>query len=147
MLTKDGPKVLEFNCRFGDPEAQVILSLLESDLVELMLASLEEGGLSRIPPPQFMKDMFAVCVVLAADGYPSKAVTGAAIDGIPFAQKYCNIYHAGTKRTENGFEVAGGRVLNTVGLHRSLDAATRSVYDLAQKISWPGMQMRTDIGL
>ena len=146
MLTPAGPKVLEFNVRFGDPECQAILARLESDLLEAILATctgrLAEHEL-RFSPKS------SCCVVLASAGYPENPKTGDAIHGIEDAEAMdgVQVFHAGTKRTPIGQIVtAGGRVLNVVAVADSPSEARELAYQAAAKISFAGMQFRTDIG-
>lgn len=149
MLTADGVRVLEYNARFGDPEAQAILVRLETDLAEIFHAVAHSTlGASKI---SWSKDASA-CVVLAARGYPQHAETGAEIKGIEGLDKISNndnvqIFHAGTTLDDAGaWRVAGGRVLNVTATGETLDAALDSCYETVGKISWDGMQYRRDIG-
>jgi phosphoribosylamine--glycine ligase len=142
MLTPDGPRVLEFNVRFGDPETQVVLPRWEGD-VAAVLAAAAAGRLEDVPPPAFSADA-AVCVVLAAPGYPSAPELGAPIAGLsstaawPGVQVYC----AGVG---DGLVTAGGRVLGVAATGADIEAARRQVYDAIPAVSWPGMHYRTDI--
>jgi phosphoribosylamine--glycine ligase len=143
MLTEDGPRVLEFNARWGDPEAQVLLPLLESDLVEIMLACIE-GRLS--PDLVHWRDNAALGVVLAAEGYPGRPRTGDPVilpDTLP-AQTL--VFHAGTAERNGQIVTAGGRVLTAVGLGATLEQAHQQAYALADQIMFAGRQMRHDIG-
>ncbi|MCB9846693.1 MAG: phosphoribosylamine--glycine ligase [Phycisphaeraceae bacterium] len=146
MLTHAGPKVLEFNVRFGDPETQPLLSRLKGDLLELMLATasgrLHEGSIG-------WDDRSACCVVLASDGYPSKPRTGVPIQGVEIAEAMPEvvIHHAGTRRDSSGLLLtSGGRVLNVTGLGATLAAARTRAYEAVSKIHFEGMQYREDIG-
>jgi phosphoribosylamine--glycine ligase len=141
VLTGEGIKVLEFNCRFGDPEAQVILPRLEGNLGELLLACVE-GDLTRHPPHWSPKA--AVDVVLAAQGYPEAPRTGDAIGGLAEAQAIPGVvvFHAGTAP---GPVTHGGRVINAVGIGVDLATARQRAYRAAQVIDFPGKQSRTDI--
>src|ERR687892_1707430 len=122
MLTDSGPKVLEFNCRFGDPETQAVLPRLRSDLLELCLASREPGGLAGMSAE--FDDDWAVTVVLASAGYPASSSKGDVIHGLDEASgPGVEVLHAGTARREDGFVTAGGRVLNVTGLGPTPDAA------------------------
>ncbi|MBV6495197.1 MAG: phosphoribosylamine--glycine ligase [Acidobacteria bacterium ACB1] len=146
MMTANGPMVLEYNVRFGDPETQVILVRLETDLVDICEAMLS-GQLDKIDI-SWTKGSSA-CVILASEGYPGKARTGDVINGLSEAAKTPNsvIFHAGTGRDAAGnFVTAGGRVLGVTAVGASLDAALASAYEAVSKISWPGMQYRKDIG-
>ena len=147
MLTDDGPKLLEFNARFGDPETQVLLPLLESDLVELMLA-VAQGRLGEIRP--VWSDGAAVSVVLASAGYPGAYETGFPISGIEAAERMdgVRVYHAGTRADDAGRVLTdGGRVLDVTACAPSFEAARDLAYAACEKISWEGMRYRGDIGL
>jgi phosphoribosylamine---glycine ligase len=146
LMVRDGDaKVLEFNCRFGDPETQAVLPRLRSDLLDLCLASREPGGLAGARAE--FDDGWAVTVVLASAGYPASSSKGDAITGLDEAAAVdeVEITHAGTARERGELVTAGGRVLNVTGLGRSPDDARRRAYDAARRISFNGMQMRTDI--
>jgi len=145
MWTEEGPKVLEYNVRFGDPEAQVLLPRLKTDLVELILACLE-GRLDRV---DLAWDTRAcACVVLASKGYPTQYDIGREITGLRAADDLPNslIFHAGTKKEGEKIYTAGGRVLNVVGLGDSLKEALDCAYRLAEIIQFDGKQYRRDIG-
>ncbi len=141
MLTVDGPKVLEFNCRFGDPEAQVILPLLESDLGEAMLAVL--AGES---PRLTWRSGHAVCVVPASGGYPGSHTTGHPIHGLDSLPRDVVVFQAGTRLEGSRVVTAGGRVLNVVGLGETRQQAVDRAYAGVSRIAFEGMQFRTDIG-
>ncbi|GIV07660.1 MAG: phosphoribosylamine--glycine ligase [Fimbriimonadales bacterium] len=144
MVQDEQPYTLEFNCRFGDPETQVLMPLLESDLVELALATIT--GRLHETPLQF-SDRAAVCVVLASGGYPHEYRTGLPIEGLEAASQLPNvqIFHAGT-RTEGGRIVtSGGRVLNIVGLGATLTEARENAYRAVAQIQFEGMHYRSDI--
>ena len=146
MMTDKGPKVLEYNVRFGDPETQSILVRLESDLVEICEAMIE-GRLNEVEIK--WKEGNSACVILASEGYPAKARTGDVINGVDDAAALpdITIFHAGTSRNENGDLItAGGRVLGVTSVGDDLDKALTKAYEAAGKISWPGMQYRRDIG-
>ena len=145
MMTADGPRVLEYNCRFGDPETQAVLPRLRSDLLELCLASRVDGGLTGVRG-EFDED-WAVTVVLASAGYPASSSTGDAIRGLEQASEMegVEITHAGTARRDGEIITAGGRVLNVTGLGPSAADARQRAYDAAERISFMGRQMRTDI--
>jgi phosphoribosylamine---glycine ligase len=145
MLTESGPKVLEYNCRFGDPETQAVLPRLRSDLVGLCLATRTEGGLAGLEAA--FGDDWAVTVVLASAGYPESSSKGYVIDGLDEASALegVEITHAGTARGDGETVTAGGRVLNVTGLGATAADARRRAYDAAELISFDGKQMRTDI--
>jgi phosphoribosylamine--glycine ligase len=145
MLTESGPKVLEFNCRFGDPETQAVLPRLGSDLVGLCLATRTEGGLAGLEAA--FGDDWAVTVVLASAGYPESSSKGDEIHGLDEASALegVEITHAGTARRDGEIVTAGGRVLNVTGLGATAAEARRRAYDAAELISFDGKQMRTDI--
>lgn len=143
MLTAHGPRVLEFNARFGDPETQALLPLLESDLLEIMLASLEAG---LRPDLVRWRAGAAVCVVLAAQGYPEQPRRGDAITLPEPLPEQTLLFHAGTARQDGQLVTAGGRVLNAVGLGESFATARARAYALAERIHFAGKQMRHDIG-
>ncbi len=142
MLTPEGPKVLEFNARFGDPEAQVVLPLLENDLVELAL-KVAEGRLGGTGL-RWRKGA-AACVVLAAPGYPEAPRKGIPLE-IPKPPEGVLLFHAGTRRGPGGLETGGGRVLNVVGLGRDLREALEQAYAFIPRIGFPGAVYRRDIG-
>ncbi len=144
MLTRDGPKVLEFNCRLGDPETQVVLPRLETDLLEL-LAGAAAGAVPTAPVR--WTTTAAVDVVLAAPGYPEAPTTGAAITGVGAAASRTDalVFHAGTRLTDGELVTAGGRVLNVVGLGDDVAAARKAAYAAAEDIEFTGKQYRTDI--
>ena len=141
MITADGPQVLEFNCRFGDPEAQVILPLLEGNLGEAMLATIE----GRPPELRWSEDA-AVCAVAASGGYPGAYKTGIPIRGIEHVPAPAFVFHAGTAVRGGRLVTAGGRVLNVVGTGSTLEDARASAYAGLSTIHFEGMQFRTDIG-
>jgi phosphoribosylamine--glycine ligase len=141
MLTEAGPRVLEFNARFGDPETQAVLPRLRSDLVELLEASARPGGLAGVEP-EWSSD-WAVTVVLAAGGYPGDYAKGDEITGLDGLD--AEVFHAGTAESEGRIVTAGGRVLNVTGLGPSAAAARERAYEAARKIEFNGKQMRTDI--
>ncbi|MCX7732420.1 MAG: phosphoribosylamine--glycine ligase [candidate division WOR-3 bacterium] len=145
MLTDDGPKVLEFNCRLGDPEAQAILPLFEGDFAEVC-RQCAEGGLSGqdadIPPA----DRWALCVVLASKGYPGSYEKGLPISGEVEDGENLLVFHAGTRMENGRLVTSGGRVLAVTGLGRSLPEARQRAYYGVGRIHFPGMQYRHDIG-
>jgi phosphoribosylamine--glycine ligase len=145
MITADGPKVLEFNVRFGDPETQAVLRRLDSDLLDLCLASREPGGLLGAAA-SFSED-WAVTVVLASAGYPASSSKGDAISGLDAAAAVegVEVTHAGTALAGGEVVTAGGRVLNVTGLGPTPAEARRRAYDAADLIEFEGKQTRTDI--
>jgi phosphoribosylamine--glycine ligase len=145
MLTDAGPKVLEFNSRFGDPETQAVLPRLRSDLLELCRASREPGGLAGLDA--VFGDDWAVTVVLASAGYPASSSKGDVIHGVEEASALegVEVTHAGTARRNGALVTAGGRVLNVTGLGPTAGDARRRAYDAAELIIFEGRQMRTDI--
>jgi phosphoribosylamine---glycine ligase len=146
MITDEGPKALEFNCRFGDPETQALLPRIETDLLELMVACVEEdlGGREISWSPEK-----AVCVVLASEGYPESPTTGDEISGLEdlFGLPGVRVYHAATRLQESRLYTAGGRVLNVVGTGDSIIEARARAYAAVELIDFPGKQYRTDIAL
>ncbi len=144
MLTDDGPTVLEFNCRLGDPETQVLVPLLEDDLLELVMGA-ATGDVG--PASLRWRPGAAVDVVLAAAGYPESPQRGALISGIAAAaaMEGVHIFHAGTARSGDGLVVNGGRVLNVVGVGPDLAGARERAYAAAGVVDFDGMQYRTDI--
>jgi len=144
MVTKDGPKVLEFNARFGDPETQVYLMRLENDLVELLDAS-TGGTLGKIELK--WSDLASVCVVMASGGYPGNYAKGKPITGLVEAAQLPDIkvFHAGTALAGGAIVTNGGRVLGVTALGRSLKTAQAAAYAAVQKIHFEGAQFRRDI--
>ncbi len=144
MITADGPKVIEYNCRFGDPETQVVLPLLKSDLLTVMLAT-THGTLAETDVT--FADASACCVILASGGYPVKYKSGYPISGLEDAEKTAEIFHAGTRREPDGTIVtAGGRVLGVTCTAPTLREAIDRAYSAADKISFTDRQLRRDIG-
>ena len=143
MLSDAGAKVLEFNCRFGDPETQAVLPRLRSDLLELFLAAHQPGGLAGAEA--VFSDHWAVTVVLASAGYPESSSSGDPIRGLEAVPDGVEVTHAGTARTEAGIVTAGGRVLNVTGLGPGPVEARERAYEAARAIDFDGKQMRTDI--
>jgi phosphoribosylamine---glycine ligase len=145
MLTCDGPKVIEFNVRFGDPEAQVVLPRLESDLLPLLVAA-AEGRLDDVTIAT--SGDATVGVVLASGGYPGTVKTGAAIHGLDAAARVegVDVLHAGTALKDGVIVTAGGRVLTVVGRGATFETAIARAYEGVSKISFEGMQFRRDIG-
>jgi phosphoribosylamine--glycine ligase len=146
MLTDAGPKVVEFNCRFGDPETQAVLPLLESSLLE-PLATIAEGGSVSGSRPVWRRGA-AVTTVLASEGYPGSYRKGMALE-IPDSLREdpdLFVFHAGTRLTPRGLETGGGRVLAVTGLGDTLDAASRKSLTGADAVQFEGKFFRTDIG-
>jgi len=143
MIGAEGPKVLEFNARFGDPETQAVLPRLRSDLAELFLAAREPGGLAGVTAE--FEDNWAVTVVFASAGYPESSSKGDVITGLAEAGELAEVTHAGTAERDGEIVTAGGRVLNVTGLGKSPAEARDRAYDAARRISFEGMQIRTDI--
>ena len=145
MLTETGPKVLEFNCRFGDPETQVVLPRLETNLAEVLLATAE----SRLETIELeWKREAAVCVVMTSKGYPGAYDRGVPITGLKAAAELSNVsvFHAGTKKNEDGEVVTdGGRVLGVTALGKELEDATLNAYEAVSRIRFEGAQYRRDI--
>ncbi len=143
MIGPDGPRVLEFNVRFGDPETQAVLPRLRSDLLDLFLAAREPGGLAGAAA-EFGSD-WAVTLVLASAGYPESSSKGDVIHGLDVAAELAEITHAGTDERGGDILTAGGRVLNVTALGATPAEARDRAYDAASRISFDGMQMRSDI--
>ena len=143
MLNESGPKVVEFNVRFGDPEAQVVLPLLENDLVEILSASCE-GRLNEVELE--WKKEASVCVIAAAPGYPGPPTKGLAIELPEFLEDGTQIFHAGTRIQENTLVTSGGRVFGVTAQARDVEQARNRVYQLMENIKFRGMQFRSDIG-
>jgi phosphoribosylamine---glycine ligase len=145
MLTKEGPKVLEFNCRLGDPEAQAIVARMDFDLAEV----LAEPAAKRLDPAKLRwKDGASVCVVLTSGGYPGKFETGKKIEGLTAIQNDngVQVFHAGSRRQGENLVTSGGRVLGVTAASNSLEAALQLAYQAAAKIHFDGMHYRKDIG-
>lgn len=143
MITSEGPKVVEFNCRFGDPETEAVLPLFDGDLARVMLDCVH-GTLSD--EAVVWKKACAVDVVLASEGYPASHSSGEVISGIEDAKKAgCLVFHAGTVKKNGQYVVNGGRVLNVVALADTLAEAKVKAYEGVSRISWRGMQYRHDI--
>ena len=159
MLTPDGPKVIEFNVRFGDPEAQVVLPIVEEPLAPLLLAA-AEGRLSGTgnrepgtgPSPQALKPsspQVSVGVVLAAHGYPAEVRSGDVIHGLDALARECPdilVFHAGVKARDGELVTSGGRVLTIVARDTAFEPAIARVYDAVSRVRFEGMQYRRDIG-
>jgi len=145
MVTSDGPKVLEFNCRLGDPEAQAILARLDCDLAELLL----NLATRRFDPAQFKwKPGASVCIVIASEGYPGKNIVGKPIQGLTGLNEDTGVkvLHAGTKLVGDVFVTSGGRVLGVTSTGRTLEQSVSSAYAAVTHIQFEGMQYRRDIG-
>jgi phosphoribosylamine---glycine ligase len=142
MMTAAGPKVLEYNCRFGDPETQAVLPRLRSDLLELLEASTRPGGLADVEPE--WTDDWAVTVVLASRGYPESSSSGDVIIGLDEVDG-AEVFHAATAREDGEFVTAGGRVLNVTGLGATAAEARERAYAAVEQIEFDGRQARTDI--
>ena len=145
MLTAKGPELIEYNCRFGDPECQVMLMRLETDLGELLLAC-AQGRLGEIAPPRFSQDT-ALTVVLAAEGYPDTPKKGGLIEGLDAADANgAMVFHAGTTRDHGALVASGGRVLNVTAMAASVTEAQAKAYAALDKIKAPDLFCRRDIG-
>jgi phosphoribosylamine--glycine ligase len=144
MLTKDGPKVLEFNARFGDPETQVYLTRMENDLVDVLEACVY-GTLDKVQLT--WNPMASVCVVIASGGYPGSYAKGKVITGIDAADSLPNtkVFHAGTARAGEQIVTSGGRVLGVTALGKDLKSAQTAAYAAVEKIHFDGAQFRRDI--
>jgi phosphoribosylamine--glycine ligase len=146
MLTKEGPRVLEFNCRFGDPEAQALLPRLKTDVVDLLDASID--GRLHCQNPDW-DSRTAVCVVMASGGYPGSYETGKSISGLDHAEKAhgVTVFHAGTQRDGDRIVTAGGRVLGVTAMGATLSDARKNAYEAVAKIHFDGSYFRRDIGV
>jgi phosphoribosylamine---glycine ligase len=145
MLTREGPVVLEFNCRFGDPETQAFLPRLQADLIDLLEATIDQ----RLDTISLSwSSQSTVCVVLASAGYPARYETGKTIRGLDRVESLegVTVFHAGTKVTDDNILTAGGRVLSVVGLGETLPQAREIAYGAAAKIEFEGKYFRPDIG-
>ena len=145
MITHQGPKVLEYNVRFGDPECQPLLMRLRSDLVDVLEATVDRR-LDEIAPLQW-DPRPAVCVVMAAEGYPGKYESGQPIRGLEQAAALpdVKVFHAGTKLVDGKVVTNGGRVLGVTALGNSISAAKLQAYTAVKCIRWPGAWCRKDI--
>lgn len=143
MVTKDGPKVLEYNARFGDPETQAVLVRLETDLVEIIEAIIE-GRLDSIDIK--WSDKAAVCVVMASGGYPGSFAKGKIISGLEAAAKDAVVFHAGTKQVDGDIVTNGGRVLGVTALGEDIKEAIDKAYSAVEQIQWEQVHYRKDIG-
>ena len=143
MMTAAGPKVLEYNCRFGDPETQAVLPRLRSDLLELLEAAVTTGGLAGAEP-DWSPD-WAVTVVLASRGYPASYLKDELISGLDAAAHIADVLHAGTAERDGRIVTAGGRVLSVTALGGTPGEARDRAYEAAERIEFDGRQMRSDI--
>ncbi|MBP5466971.1 MAG: phosphoribosylamine--glycine ligase, partial [Clostridia bacterium] len=141
MITEEGPKVIEYNCRFGDPETQVVLPLLKTDLLSVMLAT-TNGTLDKIPVE--FEDACACCVIMASDGYPAAYKKGYEITVEDSVKG--DVYFAGVKASDGKLYTDGGRVLGVVAKDKTLKAAIGKAYEKAEKISFDNAFYRKDIG-
>ncbi|KAA3632222.1 MAG: phosphoribosylamine--glycine ligase [Calditrichaeota bacterium] len=145
MLTETGPKVLEYNCRFGDPETQAVLPLLKTDLVDLMFASINQNLASA--PKLSWKQGSAACIIMASKGYPGKYAKGIQINGLQdFKEDNCFVFHAGTSFKENKIVTSGGRVVGITGIDSNLKDALNRAYRGVSKVRFNGATFRKDIG-
>ena len=146
MITKDGPKVIEYNARFGDPETQVILPRLDFDLFDIFEACVD-GKLDKLDIK--WKDNAAACVILASGGYPESYEKGFTINGLDKCAKMDNIYiyHAGTAFKDCKFVTNGGRVLGVTGVGKNLDEAIKMAYKGVEFINFKNAHFRRDIGI
>jgi phosphoribosylamine--glycine ligase len=144
MMTADGPRVLEYNCRFGDPETQAVLPRLRSDLLDLLDRSMRPGGLAGAKFE--WSDTWAVTVVLASRGYPESSSSGDEISGLRAIDSLeVEVLHAGTAERDGKIVTAGGRVLNVTGIGSSAAEARDRAYAAAERVEFDGKQMRHDI--
>ncbi|MEX1062763.1 MAG: phosphoribosylamine--glycine ligase [Balneolaceae bacterium] len=143
MITDEGPKVVEYNCRFGDPECQVILPLLKNDLLDLMVYTIEQ----RLDEKELQLDRrYACCVVMASGGYPLEYEKGKEISGLDQVDDEALVFHAGTRRADDKILSSGGRVVNVVGTGGTLSDAIDHAYRNVRRISFDKATYRTDIG-
>jgi phosphoribosylamine--glycine ligase len=145
MLTKQGPRVLEFNCRFGDPETQAILPRLDTDIVDLLEATIEQQLHTQNPE---WDSRAAVCVVMASGGYPGSYETGKSISGLDHAEETpgVTVFHAGTQRKGDGVMTAGGRVIGITAMGATVSDAREAAYEAVGKVQFDGSYFRRDIG-
>lgn len=146
MLTPAGPKVIEYNCRFGDPETQTVLPLLKTNLLDALMATNTPGGIAALEPE--FGGGAVCCVVLASGGYPGAYRKGLPIeiDESAFDGESAMLVHAGTKSAEGGFVTSGGRVINVIAAADTLGEAVERAYELTDKVRFEGMYFRRDIG-
>lgn len=143
MITDEGPKVVEFNCRFGDPETQAVLPLFDGDLAKVMYAC-ATGTLT--PDMVQWKDASACCVIMASKGYPASSHKGDVISGLDTVDADVMVFHSGTKKVGDSFVTNGGRVLGVTAVAPTLPEAIAKAYDNVKRISFDGQQVRSDIG-
>lgn len=143
MITADGPKVVEFNCRFGDPETQAVLPLLDGDLAQIMYACTR--GTLRSDMVHW-KPGSACCVIMASKGYPASSHKGDVISGLDAVDDDVVVFHSGTKKVDGVYQTHGGRVLGVTALGEDLKAAIDKAYANVRRISFDGQQVRSDIG-
>ena len=143
MITAEGPKVVEYNCRLGDPETQAVLPLIDSDPFDLFYAC-ANGSLGSYSLR--LKQESAVCIVLASKGYPDRYDTGKLISGLDNSDRECIISHAGTKKENGQYLTSGGRVLGVTALGNGLQSTINKAYNSVKKISYDGIYYRSDIG-
>jgi phosphoribosylamine--glycine ligase len=145
MLTREGPRVVEFNCRWGDPECEVVMPRLQDDLLPLLVAAARGESM---PARVDWSEEAAVCVVMASGGYPGRYAMGLPIDGIDAAESVAGVqvFHAGTAERDGKLVTAGGRVLGVTATGPGLPAAIARAYEAAGKIHFEGMHYRRDIG-
>jgi phosphoribosylamine--glycine ligase len=147
MLSPDGPKLIEFNVRFGDPECETLMPRLKSDIAPYLVAA-AEGGLSALAPPEW-DARHSMTVIMAAQGYPDAPLTGSVIRGLAHAENIEDvaIFHAGTRADEDGaIRASGGRALAVTALGEDLAQAAQRAYAAIDRIDWPGGFCRRDIG-
>jgi phosphoribosylamine-glycine ligase len=144
MLTSDGPKVIEYNCRFGDPECQAVMPLVTGDLANFCLA----GAKGELNPALIgFDDGWSVCVILASAGYPETSRSGDRIEGLESVEN-ARVYHAGTRKTcDGGWETNGGRVLAVVAGGATREEAVAKAHAATDRVTFPGAQRRRDIGI
>lgn len=145
MLTPNGPKVLEYNARLGDPEAQSVFMLLKNDILDIIDAVID-GTLDKIDL-EFHEGKSAVCVVMASGGYPVSYKKDIKIEGIDDVDDDVVVFHAGTKLTDDGFVTSGGRVLGVTAMGEDIPSARKKAYENVEKIKFDGGFYRKDIGI
>ncbi|HWU62389.1 MAG TPA: phosphoribosylglycinamide synthetase C domain-containing protein, partial [Ensifer sp.] len=143
MIGKNGPRLVEYNCRFGDPECQVLMMRLKSDLLELLLAT-AEGRLDQVTAE--WRDETALTIVMASKGYPGSFEKNTPIAPLPAPTETQRIFHAGTALKDGQLVATGGRVLNVTAFGSSVTEAQSRAYSMADQVNWPNGFMRRDIG-